>query len=266
MNDPENPKMNSEVGDFILELAKRAGDFLLEHFKQDQDLVNLRSTAKEAATRYDKMVDRLIIDEIKKFYPDHSILSEEGGFSQAGPDWLWVIDSLDGTGNFANQNPFFCVCIALLHKGALVLGAIYGPAINELYFAERGGRAFLNGTRIHVSGIRELRKSYLFYCEGGDTDRKRTGRILSNIYPNVTDIRKLGSAGLEIAWVAAGRAEAYFTTKIDPWDVAPGVLLTSEAGGSVSDFKGGNWRMEKSDLLFSNSQTHSDILDLIRGA
>lgn len=250
--------------DFMLALARTAGDALMDFFESDQTLISLRSTAKEAATKYDKVADQLIIGEIRKSYPEHSILTEESGMHSNDPDWLWIIDSLDGTGNFANHNPLFSVCIALVHEGIPIGGTIYAPAIHELYFAEKGKGAFLNQNRIHVSNVKELSGSYLFYCEGGDTDRLRTVRMLREVYSRVTDIRKLGSAGVETAWVAAGRGEAYFTTQIDPWDVAPGVLLVSEAGGKVTDFRGNPWVRKKSDLIFSNGAVHEDILEIVR--
>ena len=246
------------------DLARKAGDVLMKHFRQDYSLFSLRSTAKEASVRYDKDVDRLIIAEIKRHYPHHSLLTEESGFLQGDPDWLWIVDSLDGTGNFANFNPFFSVCIALMHKSELLLGTMYAPAINEFYFAEKGKGAYLNGGRIRVSDITDLSQSYIFYCEGGEKDRSKTGKIISRVYPHVMDMRKLGSAGLEIAWVAAGRGEAYLTTKIEPWDVAPGVLLIQEAGGGVSDFHGDSWKLQTSDLLFSNGKVHQELLDLIK--
>jgi len=249
---------------FMEDLARKAGDVLIKHFRQDYSLFSLRSTAKEASVRYDKDVDRLIIAEIKRHYPHHSLLTEESGFLQGDPDWLWIVDSLDGTGNFANFNPFFSVCIALMHKSELLLGTMYAPAINEFYFAEKGKGAYLNGGRIRVSDITDLSQSYIFHCEGGEKDRSKTGKIISRVYPHVMDMRKLGSAGLEIAWVATGRGEAYFTTKIEPWDVAPGVLLIQEAGGEVSDFHGDSWKLQRSDLLFSNGKVHQELLDLIK--
>jgi len=248
---------------FIENLAKRAGDILLSHFGEDEQLLKLRYSVKAAVTKYDKMVDELIIREIRQKYPDHSLLTEESGWLKGDPDWLWIVDSLDGTSDFASSNPLFSVCIAVVHKGELVLGAIYAPAISEFYLVEKGNGAYLNQRRIHVSEISELGGSYLFYCEGGEKDRLRTGRLLSNVYLEVTDVRKLGSAGLETAWVAAGRGEAYFTTKIEPWDVAPGVLLVQEAGGEVTDFKGNPWKLETSDLLFSNGRVHTTLLNLL---
>jgi len=245
-------------------VARRAGDFLMEHFREDPGLLRMRTTAKEAATAYDKAADSLVVRAIREAHPGHSILSEEGGMLAGDLDWLWVVDSLDGTADFADWNPLFAVCLALRHKEELVLGAVYAPAIGEFYVAEKGQGAYLNGRRIRVSDISSLADSYIFYCEGGEKDRARTGRLMGWVYPQVKDIRKLGSAGLETAWVAAGKGEAYFTTAIEPWDVAPGVLLVREAGGQVTDFAGRPWQLERSDLVFSNGRVHSGLLDLLR--
>ena len=254
----------SPMRELIQNLTKTAGEFLLQHFGKDPRLLQLRSSVKEAVTAYDKMADGLIVEGIKKAYPDHSLLTEESGLLAGDPDWLWIVDSLDGTSDFAGLNPFFSVCIALMHKQELVLGATYAPAIGEFYLAEKGKGAYLNQGRILVSEISHLSQSYVFYCEGGERDRLRTGTIVNRIYPQVMDLRKLGSAGLETAWVAAGKGEAYFTTKIEPWDVAPGVLLVREAGGQVTDFEGNEWRLEQSDLLFSNRRVHQAMLDLLK--
>jgi myo-inositol-1(or 4)-monophosphatase len=250
--------------DFIEELAMRAGEALLSHFGEDEQLLKERHSVKEAVTDYDKMMDDLIVQAIRERYPRHSLLTEESGLLKGNPDWLWIVDSLDGTSGFANSNPLFSVCIAVMHKGELILGTVYAPAIREFYLAEKGGGAYLNQRRIHVSETSDLGQSYLFYCEGGERDRMRTGSILSKVYRKVMDIRKLGSAGLETSWVAAGRGEAYFTTRIEPWDVAPGVLLLQEAGGKVTDFDGHPWKPETSDLLFSNGRLHTTVLNLLQ--
>jgi myo-inositol-1(or 4)-monophosphatase len=253
-----------EIKSFMVNVTRKAGKVLLDSFRHDRALTAVRSTAKEAATIQDRIVDQFIIEEIIKTYPHHRLLTEESGYHEGDPDWFWIVDSLDGTGNYANGNPLFSVCIALMYQGTLSLGTIYAPAINEFYLAERGSGAFLNQTSITVSTIPTLKKSYLYYCEGGDINRKRTGAMLNALYPEVTDIRKLGSAGLETAWVAAGRGEAYATTKIDPWDVAPGVLLLEEAGGKVTGFAGKEWTPEQGDYVFSNGKVHDDILKLVR--
>lgn len=234
-----------------------------DFFRKDQKLTGLRKTSKEAVTKYDKMSDKFIVEQLRQKYPDHNILSEEGGFKKGNSNYLWIVDSLDGTSNFANQNPLFSVCIALMKENELILGAVYAPAIDEFYIGEKGRGAFLNGKRIRVSDISEIEKSYLVYCEGGEKNRLRLAKIINEIYPKVIDIRKIGSAGLETSWVASGRADAYFTTQIESWDVAAGVLLVQEAGGGASDFKGGVWQVKTSDLLFSNEKIHKQVLGLI---
>ena len=250
--------------EFIENLTKRAGDLLLSHFGEDKQLLKLRYSVKEAITKYDKVVDDLITREIRERYPDHSLLTEESGMLKGDPSWLWIVDSLDGTSDFASLNPLFSVCIAVMHKGELLMGTVYAPAIREFYLVERGKGAYLNQGRIRVSETSDLQQSYLFYCEGGERDRLRTGSIISKVYPEVMDLRKLGSAGLETAWVAAGKGEAYLTTRIEPWDVAAGVLLVQEAGGKVTDFEGKPWKLETGDLLFSNGRVHTTVLNLLQ--
>ncbi|MDY6911074.1 MAG: inositol monophosphatase family protein [Chloroflexota bacterium] len=250
--------------DFIEKTIKQAGDMLMEHFGTERQLLKLRATVKDSVTKYDKMVDELIIGEIKKKYSNHSMVTEESGFLKGDPDWLWIVDSLDGTSGYASSNPLFSVCIALMNKGNLTHGAVYAPAINELYLAERGNGAYLNHARIHTSKIAKLEQGYVFSCEGGEKDRIKTLDLINKVYPEVMDLRKLGSAGLETAWVAAGKGEAYFTTQIDPWDVAAGVLLVEEAAGKVTDFNGNRWQPVRGNFLFSNGNTHSAMLELLQ--
>ena len=175
-----------------------------------------------------------------------------------------IVDSLDGTVNFACGNPLFALCIALLKGKRIEAGVIYCPAINELYFAEKGKGAFLNGKRISVSETGELGSSYLYLCEGGEKNRNITAELLNKVYPEVLDVRKLGSAGIEAAWVALGRGDAYITTSIEPWDVAPGVLIVKEAGGKVSDFNGNEWKPERSNMIFSNKKLHSKLVEIVK--
>lgn len=201
---------------FLKILAKQSGDFLLSHFKKDKSLIGQRTTSKEAATKYDKISDKMIINEIEKKYPDHSILTEESGMHDKKSDWLWIVDSLDGTSNFANGNPLFSVCIALMHKNKLLVSSTYAPAIDEFYFAKKGKGAFLNGKKIKVSEISKMGYSYFFFCEGGDKTRQKAARIANKIFLQVTDLRKIGSGGIETAWVACGKADGYFTTDIYP--------------------------------------------------
>ena len=249
---------------FIKNLTKKAGEKLFNYFKKEAGLTSLRGTSKEIITKYDKLIDGFIVQEIKRHYPEHSLLTEESGLIRRKSEFMWIIDSLDGSGNFASKNPLFSVCIAFLVKEEIVLGAIYAPALQEFYFAKKGEGAFLNERKISVSRVKELKKSYLVYCEGHEKKRRKFAQILTKIYPKVTEIRKIGSAGIESAWIAAGRADAYFTTQIDPWDVAAGVLLVKEAGGKISTFKGKEWQIKRDNLLFSNGRVHSQLLKYLK--
>ncbi|MCS7106108.1 MAG: inositol monophosphatase [Candidatus Aenigmarchaeota archaeon] len=246
-----------------ISFARKAGLLLLKDFKKVKEY-SKRGHSKAIKTIYDKASENLIKKLISKKYPEHSILSEETGYVEKNPEYLWVVDPLDGTGNFVNGNPLFSVSVAFMEKNKLKYGAIYFPVSNEIFFAERGKGAFLNGRRITVSKIDKLEKSYFVTCEGVEKSKRRKARLYSTIISKAVDIRKLGSGSLECAWVASGRAEAYITFKVPPWDVAAGVLLVEEAGGKVSDFKGKKWSLRQCDFLASNSLVHEKILKLIK--
>ena len=246
--------------------AKESGKFLLYNFRKDSSLVKNRSLAKEISTKYDKESDRIIIAEITKRFPEHSLLTEESGLTDNKSEYLWIIDSLDGTSNFSLGNPFFAVSIALAKSNELILGVVYAPFLDEIYIAEKGKGAFLNGKPIHVSEISELKNSYLVSCEGGDKSNKRHAQINYLFHPDIKDMRKLGSAALEACFVASGRAEGYITFNISPWDVAAGVIIVEESGGTATDFSGNKWKPAESDVLISNGILHDIILRKIKHA
>ncbi len=254
--------MNKILVDSI-NFARKAGLLLLKDFKKIKEY-SKRGHSKEIKTIYDKASENLIKKLILAKYPEHSILSEETGYVERNSEYLWVVDPLDGTGNFVNGNPLFSVSIAFLENNKLKYGAIYFPVSNETFFAEKGKGAFLNGKRIRVSRVDRIEKSYFVTCEGVEKNKKRKAKLYSRIISKAVDIRKLGSGSLECAWVASGRAEAYLTFKVPPWDVAAGVLLVEEAGGRVSDFKGREWNLKECDFIASNSILHEKILKLVR--
>lgn len=247
---------------FLKSILREAGKKALSWFKS-QDLISLRGTSKEITTKYDKLLDEFFIRKIQTRYPAHNILTEESGFLKGNSHYLWIIDSLDGSSNFANKNPLFSLCIALFKEKTPLMGGIFAPAISEFYFAQRREGAFLNGKRIKVSGVKGLKESYLLYCEGNEKRKKKFLNLLREIYPQVTEVRKIGSAGLEIAWVASGRADGFFTTKIDPWDIGAGIILIEEAGGKVTNFQGEPWQIKRENLIFTNSKIHQDLKRLV---
>ncbi len=250
--------------EFIKKLTKNAGDLVLPNFKKEKDLLSLRKGSKDVVTKYDKDADNYIVSEINKRYPEHGILTEESGFNGKKSDYLWIVDSLDGSGNFANGNPLFSVCIALSYREELILTSTYAPAIDEFYFAKKDKGAFLNGKRINVSSTKKVKDSYVAFCDGHEKDRKKLSGKLSLVFENAIDLRKLGSAGIEAGWVAMGRLDAFLMFEGDPWDLASGVLIVREAGGRVSDIKNDKWKRERGSFIFSNKKIHEEIRSLIQ--
>lgn len=250
---------------FAEELARKTGGFLLEGFAK-QGSPGRHRHEKELTTRWDRQAERIIIKAVEKAFPKDNILTEETGFIDKKGSRTWIVDPLDGTGNFTRRNPLFSVSIALIKKEELIIGAIFAPVTSELFTAQKNKGASLNGEKIGVSSTDNLDTAYLVSCEGGERDRERFARLYIRIRRSVIDMRKLGSAALECAYVASGRADGYLTTKIEPWDVAAGVLLVQEAGGRVTDFKGNPWRPVKTDLAVSNGLIHDELLVLAKDA
>lgn len=245
-----------------IEFAKESGLFLLGEFKKRRRPIK-REHTKELKTVYDRSSERLIKKSIQRNYPTHSILAEETGYLEKDPDFLWIVDPLDGTANFVNGDPLFSVSIALMINQRLELGAIHFPVLDEIFVAERNKGAFLNERKIKVSNVRDVRKSYLVTCEGGEKSKERKAKLYKILVSRAIDLRKIGSGSLECAWVASSRADAYVAFKVPPWDVAAGILLVKEAGGKISDFKGRRWKLRKTDLIVSNGKLHEGLIKLV---
>ncbi|MFQ5475078.1 MAG: inositol monophosphatase family protein [Candidatus Nanoarchaeia archaeon] len=243
-----------------IEAVKKAGAYLLKHYKRDSSLLSKREMGKHIVTVYDKGADIIIKEVIRKRYPDHNLLSEESGYEDRMSEYTWIVDPLDGTGNYAGSNPFWAVSIALMKNNEVVLGVVYAPVIDELYVAEKGKGSTLNDERIYVSEQEELKRSYLLSCEGGSENNTRISKLYQKLYPSVKDLRKFGSAAIEGCFVASGRRDAYVVIVISPWDVAACNLIVEEAGGKVTKLDGGEWKADVCDLLLSNGRLHEDIL------
>lgn len=248
--------------DFAIETARKAGEYLLENFRKAES--SRRGSPKEVTTTYDKEANRIILDAIAEKYPDHDIVTEESEGVKEGSDYTWIIDPLDGTANYANGNPFFSVSIALMHKDELIVGVVYAPFLGEMYSAERGKGAFLNGKPIKVSEVESLTGAYVTACEGGDPGKEKLSKIATNLYSKVKDFRKFGSAAIEGCFVACGRVEAYATVKICSWDIAGAVLIVQEAGGKVTAFDGSSWKPEQGDYVLSNGKVHDEMLEMVK--
>ncbi len=210
------------------------------------DFKKVKRFGRRAAiqTKYDRRSDRLIRRAIENNFPNHSWLTEEAGLKLKDKNFFWIVDPLDGTGNFVNFNPFFAVSIAFWAEGRLAAAGIEAPWLGERYLAVRGGGSWVKNLascktrRIKVSKISKLTDSFVVFCNGHRASRPRTLKAINQLYPKVSGLRKLGSAAIELAWVALGRAEAFFVPQVNLWDVAAGTLLIEEAGGAVFDFQG----------------------------
>lgn len=250
----------------VEKIAAEVGQKLLEFYGRTD--FSARATPKEIKTVYDQITDQMIIAAIEADFPDHSYLTEETGFVERGNEYLWIVDPLDGTANFVNNNPFFAVSISVWRRGEPLVSVVDAPCLRERYLAfttALGSEAFLRRDNeekipLRVSETAELNRSYLLYCEGGADDKERILSMISPIYSQVKGMRILGSAALELLWVALGRAEAYFTPCISLWDIAAGVHILRAAGGRILHFDLQEWKNEdllqaqKIDLLATNGR------------
>ncbi|MEW6408188.1 MAG: inositol monophosphatase family protein [Patescibacteria group bacterium] len=247
--------------------AKKAGEYLLKNFLKIHRQSNFKfKSDHEIVTRFDFGAESIILQEIRKNFPRHDILSEEAGFKNfVGKDFLWICDPLDGTTNFSIKNPLFAVSVALAYQGEIVLGVVFVPVLSELFTAQKGKGAYLNGKKIFVSRTNKIEKSFLTYCH---SYKKKHIRRAVEIYRffklRSYDIRQLGSAAAEFVWVARGLTEAIMIPGANPWDVAAGSLLVKEAGGRVTDFQNKDWNLKSRDIVASNGKIHQDILKILR--
>ena len=222
--------------------ARQAGAIQLRHFRGNDLDIRTKSTVADVVTVADRESERMIIDNIHILYPGHAILAEESGEESgaAGEDcWRWIIDPLDGTTNYSQGLPIFSVSIALEHNGVTQLGIVYAPYLDELFHAVRGEGAYLNGYPIKVSGKTELDRAVL--STGFPVDKLLTSDNnldnFSRIMPLVRGIRRLGSAAVDICYVAAGFLDGYWEVNLHKWDVAAAELILAEAGGISTRFR-----------------------------
>ncbi len=240
------------------ELAREAGALLMSYFgkvsieyKGEADLV----------TQADRASEELIVERIRRQWPDHDLLGEEGSRTEQGSDYHWYVDPLDGTTNFAHGYPVFCVSLALEYQGERIAGVVYDPNRDEMFSAARGGGAQLNGRAIHVSKTARLAESLI---ATGFPSHKRHKNPNIHFYHQLTlrshGVRRAGSAALDLCYVACGRYDAFWEFNLTPGDTAAGVLLVQEAGGQVTSFSGGPFSIDSRQVLASNTLLHPELL------
>jgi len=251
--------------DFAIQTARDAGRILAERFGRKIEISN--KSEIDLVTESDLASERLIIDRIKTYHPRHSILAEESGASNPDENqtgWRWIIDPLDGTTNYAHGYPCFCVSIALEHQGRPEIGVVYDPIRDEMFAAERGRGASLNGRRISVSRTRNLGSALL--CTGFPYDvrqRNEFARHFASFIMHAQGVRRDGAAALDLAYVAAGRFDGFWEEGLKPWDVAAGVLLIEEAGGRVSNYRGEPFDIHTPPIVASNGLIHEEMMQVL---
>ncbi len=239
---------------FAIQTARDAGAVLIDRLGRALQVSN--KGAIDLVTEADLASEKLIIERIKSHYPRHAILAEESGgveSASGNSEWKWIIDPLDGTTNYAHGYPCFCVSIALARAGEIEIAAIYDPTRDEMFAAERGQGATLNGRRMRVSNVEDLNAAML--CTGfpyNVRERPNFEREFANFTMTAQAVRRDGSAAIDLAYVACGRFDGFWEDGLNPWDVAAGVLLIKEAGGTVTDFRGAPLDIYTPKVLASN--------------
>ena len=251
-----------------IEAAQKAGNFLQQNLGKVKNIQQKEGQEKNLVTEIDKHSEEIIIEIVRKHFPSHDILAEESGGTKGRPsDYRWIIDPLDGTTNFTHGFPVFCVSIGIEYKGEIILGVIYDPNFRELFTAEKGKGAFLNGKRITVSKIDSLSKSLLVTGFPYNVVENPNNAIEHFVHflMKAQAVRRMGSAAIDLAYVAAGRYEGFWEVALNPWDMAAGALLVQEAGGTLTGFNGNPFSIYKKEVLASNGFVHDEMRAVLAG-
>ena len=241
--------------------AREAGQLMKERFNSGFRIDN-KDGVNDLVTEVDHAAEKLIMDIIRTEFPDHFILSEEVGEIKMDSAYKWIIDPIDGTVNYANGIPICCVSIGVEHEGKMILGAVFNPFIDEFFFAEKGAGAFMNEKRIRVSEKDSVLHSCLVtgfpytYLDSQNGPLEVFSRLIRKGVP----VRRLGSAAIDLCWVAAGRFDGFYEHKLNAWDSAAGFLLVEEAGGKVTDFEGNPYSPYQPHIVATNGKIHTELL------
>ena len=246
-----------------IDLCRAAGDILCFYADRDK-LIEFKGQAN-LVTVADKKSEELIIGGILGRYPSHSVLAEESGVTQPGATIQWIVDPLDGTTNFAHGYPFYCVSIAVEERGEILCGAVYDPVRQDMYTASRGGGAYCNGERLQVSEVSQLSHALLitgFPYNFRDNLNTIIGQFRSFLVASQA-VRRGGSAALDLCYVASGRLDGFWELNLQPWDTAAGKVILEEAGGRITDFRGGLFSVYNRELLASNGRVHDEMIAVL---
>jgi len=261
-----NANLLNEFLNTAVTAARLSGDIILRNLGQFSKTDIQTKQAFDFVTSVDKWSEAVIMQTIREKFPHHLFLSEETLKQEGNGGYRWIIDPLDGTTNYIHSYPMFSVSIALEFQNEIILGVVFDPLRDELFCAAKGGGSFLNNRGISVSDIALAEKSLI---ATGFPFRKKEmiDRYLDafrKIFQRVSDIRRAGSAAIDLAYIAAGRVEGFFELNLSPWDIAAGSLLIREAGGTITDFQGSDQYLLTGDIVAGNNKTHAEILNIIK--
>lgn len=258
--------IHSALINVMVKAARRAGRSLKRDFGEVENLqVSMKGPAN-FVSKADKRAEEMLYEDLAKARPGYGFLGEEGG-SREGSDktHTWIVDPLDGTTNFLHGIPHFAISIGLVRDDTPIAGVIYNPANEELYVAERGKGAFLNDHRLRVAGRRQLHDCVIA-CglpHLGRGDFAQNQREMAALQPKVAGLRRFGTASLDLAAVAAGRFDGYWERNLSPWDMAAGIVMVREAGGTVDDMRGGD-PLKTGDIVCGNETVHAELAKILK--
>ena len=250
----------------MVKACRKASKILIRDFGEIEKLqVSLKGPG-DFVTASDKKVEKILIEELQKARPNYSVLSEEIGEINNDQSFKWIIDPIDGTANFLHGIPHFAISIGLEHDNQIICGIIYDPIKDEMFVAEKGNGSYLNNQRLRVSSRKRLKDCIIF--TGGPKKESKDRELTFKEYDNFSSkvlipIRKLGSASLDMAYVAAGRCDGFWQRNLNYWDIAAGIILIKEAGGFVTDFHGENEYIKNKTLLATNSKISKEMIEIL---
>lgn len=247
--------------------AVEAGAAQLQHFFNGEFKITNKEGINNPVTEADHASEKAIIQVIQQEYPGHYLLTEETGEIIMDSEYKWIIDPIDGTINFSKGIPICCVSIGLEKAGEMIMGVVYNPLMNEMFFAQKGFGASLNDKKITVSNTSEVIKSCLvtgFPYTYLDTPNGPL-QVFEKLIRKGVPVRRLGSAAIDLCWVAAGRFDGFYEHKLQAWDSAAGFLMVEEAGGKVTDFTGAHYSPYQPHLVATNGKIHDELVGIVNG-
>jgi len=253
-------------GDFVTSLCREAGRIAAKRWGTSLQIT--RKGEVDLVTDVDLELQELIGETISRRFPEHVVLGEEGGQEEKAQEaeYLWLVDPLDGTTNYVHRHPCFCVSVAMAHRGEVLLGCVYDPLRNELFYAAKGEGATLNGGPLSVSSTSSLISSLLStgFPYGRATHRDSNVTYLGRVINKIQGVRRSGSLALDLAYVASGRLDGHWEFHVKPWDTAAGGLMVQEAGGRMSGVAEEGWSPFLNDVLATNGVIHEELLAALR--